>query len=280
MADDPLMVLWLSMAVVAGFFNALWTAQSKKVLQKLNPREFTLLFRLATAFLLLPWAALEAVWIPSWRWWALTFLAGLFEGVRTWLLARGVKKDYYTTFAFYNLTPFFTVLAAPLLLKEAQSGSLLAGGVLIALGAFVFHRIGGWSWNGLGGAVFSTAGVIVSKMALEQGLPLYFAFLTFTIGALVLYPLEAIGGSPLRKKVMEREWREVLRPALWSFIASVLFYVALAHAPASKINPLVRANLLFGFFLSYFLLKETKDWRFKALGGGFILAGLLLVALG
>jgi uncharacterized membrane protein len=268
------------MAVVAGFFNALWTAQSKAVLQKLNPREFTLIFRLATAFLLFLPACLQFKWIPSWEWWGLVFLAGLFEGLRTWMLARGVKKDYYTTYAFYNLTPFFTVLAAPLLLKEAQGGALVTGGVLIALGAFAFHSVGGWSWTGLGGAVFSTAGVIVSKMALEQGAPLYFAFLSFFIGALVLYPLEALGGSPLRRKVMEREWREVLQPALWSFIASVLFYVALTYAPASKINPLVRANLLFGFFLSYYMLKERKDWRFKALGGGLILAGLVLVALG
>jgi uncharacterized membrane protein len=195
------------------------------------------------------------------------------------MLARGVKKDYYSTFAFYNLTPFFTVLAAPLLLKEAQSGSLVAGGVLIALGAFFFHRIGGWSWTGLCGAVFSTAAVIVSKMALETAPPLYFAFLSFAIGALALYPLEALGGSPLRPRVLRRDWREVLRPALWSFIASVLFYIALDHAPASKINPLVRANLLFGFFLSYYMLGERKDWRFKALGGGLIAIGLLFVAL-
>jgi len=71
----------------------------------------------------------------------------------------------------------------------------------------------------------------------------------------------------------------LLVPAFWSFLASLLFYVALSHAPASKINPLVRANLLFGFLFSYYLLKETKNWVHKVWGGGLILAGLILVAI-
>jgi len=271
---------WLVMAVAAGFFNALWTALSKKILQRQSPREFTLVFRLLTAAMLFPLALIQWTWPLPLKWWGLTFLAGFFEGLRTWMLVRGVKKDYYTTYAFYNLTPFFTVLAAPLLLGEAQSGSLLAGGTLIAMGAFVFHRMGAWSWGGLWGAVFSTAGVIVNKMALADSPPLFFAFWSFGIGALILIPLESLANSPLRPKVMVQEWKNVLVPAFWSFLASVLFYVALSHAPASKINPLVRANLLFGFLFSYFLLKEKKNWKHKILGGGLILAGLILVAVG
>lgn len=267
------------MAVVAGFFNALWTALSKKQLVRLSPREFTLAFRLLTALFLLPFAFFEWTWPLSWKWWGLTLLAGFCEGLRTWMLVRGVKSDYYTTYAFYNLTPFLTVLAAPLFLPESQSGSLLLGGVLIAFGAFVFHRMGAWSWGGLWGAVFSTAGVIVNKMALVESPPLFFAFWSFGIGALCLIPLESLAHSSLRPKVMKKEWKSVAMPAFWSFLASVLFYIALAHAPASKINPLVRANLLFGFLFSYFLLKERKNWKHKALGGGLILAGLILVAV-
>jgi drug/metabolite transporter (DMT)-like permease len=157
---------------------------------------------------------------------------------------------------------------------------LVLGGFAIALGAFVFHRMGAWSWLGLLGAVFSTAGVIVNKVALADSPPLFFAFWSFGIGALVLIPLEAIGGAKLRVTVMKREWKSILAPAFWSLLASALFYVALSHAPASKINPLVRANLLFGFFFSYYLLKERKGWKHKALGGALILVGLALVMVG
>lgn len=271
-------MIWLVLAVVAGFFNALWTALSKKLLRRQTPREFTLVFRTLTALMLLPMALFQWTWPLSLEWWDLTLAAGLFEGLRTWMLVRGVKKDYYTTYAFYNLTPFFTVLAAPVVLHEAQPGSLVMGGVLIAVGAFVFHRMGAWSWTGLLGAVFSTAAVILSKEALNGSPPLFFAFWSFGIGALALLPLEAIGGSKLRVKTMKKEWRGVLVPAFWSFLASVLFYIALSHAPASKINPLVRANLLFGFIFSYHLLHEREGWKGKALGGGLILTGLLLVA--
>lgn len=206
-------------------------------------------------------------------------LAGFFEGLRTWMLVQGVKTDYYTTYAFYNLAPFFTVLAAPLFLPESRNGSLIMGGVLIALGAFVFHRLGKWSWGGLWGAIFSTAGVITNKMALADSPPLFFAFWSFGIGVLVLIPLESLARTSLRPRVMRKEWGKVLAPAFWSFLASVFFYIALSHAPASKINPLVRANLLFGFLFSYFYLKEKKNWAHKALGGGLILSGLILVAV-
>src|ERR1041385_3265887 len=128
-------MIWLCMAVVAGFFNAFWTALSKKLLQKLSPREFTLVFRTLTALMLFPLALFQWTWPLSWKWWLLTLAAGFCEGFRTWMLARGVHKDYYTTYAFYNLTPFFTVLAAPYFLNEDHSGSLILGGFLIALGA-------------------------------------------------------------------------------------------------------------------------------------------------
>lgn len=67
--------------------------------------------------------------------------------------------------------------------------------------------------------------------------------------------------------------------AFWSLVATVLFYISLSHASVSKVNPLVRANLLFGFLFSYYLLKEKKGWKSKALGGGLIFVGLILVAI-
>lgn len=266
------------MAVMAGFFNAFWTALSKPLLQHQSPREFTLVFRSLTCLFLLPWAIWQWTWPLSGTWWLLTLAAGFCEGLRTWFLARGVQKDYYTTYAFYNLTPFFTVLSAPTILHEERTGSLILGGCLIALGAFVFHRMGRWSWTGLWGAVFSTAGVIFNKLALGDAPPIFFAFWSFGIAAWTLAPLEAIGGSRLRYAVMKKQWKKVVPVAFWSFIASVLFYVALSHAPASKVNPLVRANLLFGFIFSYYLLRERQGWRGKILGGGLIVIGLFLVA--
>jgi drug/metabolite transporter (DMT)-like permease len=155
----------------------------------------------------------------------------------------------------------------------------VAGGALIALGAFLFHRMGRWSWPGFWGAILSTGGVIASKEALAHAGPFVLAFWSFGVAALLLIPLEALGGQPLRWSAVRRELHGVLRPAFGSLVATLLFYMALAHAPASKVNPLVRANLLFGFLFSYYHLKERRGWRHNALAGGLILLGLLLVAL-
>lgn len=271
-------MIWLWMAVACGFFNAWWTALSKRVLEHLTPREFTLTFRALTALLLLPLALVEWTWPLPAAFWGWALVAGVFEGLRTWCLAIGVKKDYYSSYAFYNLSPFFTVLLAPILLKESQTPGLVIGGSLIALGAFLFHRMGKWSWPGFWGAVFSTGGVIASKMALDHSGPLVLAFWSFGVAALLLIPLEAVGGAPLRWERIRERFRSVVPVASGSLVATVLFYVALSHAPASRVNPLVRANLLFGFLFSYYLLKERRGWRHNALAGGTILAGLLLVA--
>jgi|GEM_PF-5979250 len=55
--------------------------------------------------------------------------------------------------------------------------------------------------------------------------------------------------------------------AFRSLVDTVLLYNALSHASTLKLNPLVRADLLFGFFFSYDLLRERGDWRPRSLKG-------------
>lgn len=274
-------MIWLVMAVGSGFFNAFWSALSQKLTKHISTREFTMVFRLQTSLMLLPFALLEWTWPMSWTWWAFTIGSGIFEGGRIWCLTTGVKKDYYSTFAFYNLAPFFTVLAAPLVLPERQPPTLLLGGCLIAIGAIVFHRLGRWSWLGLMGALFSTIAAIFSKIALNDAPPLFFTFWSFLVGVLVLIPMKHIepGHMKGKRKFSWKDWKGLMPLAFLSFLASLLFYIALKHAPVSKINPLVKSNLLFGYLFSHYLLKEKKEWKSKALGGGLILAGLILVAV-
>ena len=265
------------MALAAGLFNAYWTALAKPVLARHTSREFTLAFRALTSLFLLPFAFWQWTWPLPAVWWGWMTLAGLCEGLRIWFLTRGVKRDYYSTYAFYNLSPFFVVLVAPRFLGEVQTPWLLAGGLLIAAGSLVFYHLGRWSWPGLWGALLSTGGVVAAKLALQYSPPLTLAFWAFAVGALILIPLEAVGGRTIRWKRLAKGFRSIVPVAFWSLVATILFYTALAHAPASKVNPLVRANLLFGFFFSYYLLREREEWRSKVLGGLLILSGLALV---
>lgn len=273
---------WMITAVLAGFFNAFWTALSKPILKNLLARDFTLIFRFLTCLFFLPFAIWQWTWPVSLKWWGITMIAGLLEGGRIWLLTLGVKKDYYSTYAFYNLSPFFMVLAAPFFLGERITPLLTTGGFFITLGAFLFYRMGRWSWPGLIGAFLSTISALLSKTALAEVSPFFFSFWIFGIGAFVLIPLEDHGKSSGAKPSIQRfeKWKKIVPVAFWSFVASLLFYFALKYAPASKVNPLFRANLLFGFLLSYFMLKEKTDWKEKALGGGFILLGMGMVVLG
>lgn len=268
----------LVFAVSAGFFNALWTAQAKKILKFFSPRIFTFGFRLLTSLFLLPAALWEGRWRFPAAWWGLMALAALFEGLRIWLLTLGVRRDYYATYAFYNLSPFFTVMLAPPLLGEARPPTLWIGAVFISLGAFFFHRVGSFSKAGFWGALLSAGGAIAAKAALAiHPSPFVFSFLTFTVGAVFLWPLEGWGKLRETALALPKIFTAAFWPAFWSFCATALFYTALAEAPASKVNPLVRANLLFGFFISYAWLKERKHWRNRLLAGGLISAGIFFI---
>jgi drug/metabolite transporter (DMT)-like permease len=275
-------MIWLVTAVAAGFFNAFWTALSKKILEHRSAREFTMVFRTLSCLLLLPCAVGQWTWSLTPKWWALTLLAGVLEGIRIWLLTLGVKKDYYSTYAFYNFAPFFTVLLTPILVpSEKWTPALLAGGAFITAGAFLFHRLGKWPWPGLVGALLSSLAAIVAKWALADSPPLFFAFWVLGIGALVLVPLERLDKGKIQPslKWIWKDWKPILPVAFWSSVATILYYVALEHAPVSKVVPLVRANLLFGFLFSYHLLGEKEGWKGKALGGILVGAGLLLVTI-
>jgi len=60
---------------------------------------------------------------------------------------------------------------------------------------------------------------------------------------------------------------------------ALCFYYALSLDTATRVTAVVRTNLIFGFVLSYLVLKERADLPHKIAGALLILAGTILVAL-
>jgi uncharacterized membrane protein len=88
------------------------------------------------------------------------------------------------------------------------------------------------------------------------------------------------GENILESSIENLKNRKIMLPAFFSSIATITYFTSLNMAPMTKVAPLMRFNLLFGFLLSYFMLKEVKDWKGKLIGGGLVLLGGVLVYAG
>ena len=272
--------MWIGMVVVAAFFNALWTALSKPCLEDISPFDFTLLFRSLTALLLFP-GFLIFFEIPiDMVFWLATIGMGTLELVRIAVFSSEIREDYYSTYAIYNAAPFFTVFLAPFFLPEHITYILVLGVLAIVGGAWIFYGIRRVTIGGIFCAFSSSLGGILSKVALTKSNAYFFAFTAFFIGVIIMGVVGYIKrGFILRRPVGKNVRLSILKLAFYSFLATTLYYLAMDMAPVTKVNPLVRLNLLFGFILSYYYLNEREFWQRKLAGGILVLIGGVLVAL-
>lgn len=272
---------WIFLVLCAAFLNALWVSQSKKVLSELPPDVFTFMFRGLSAVLLLPTFLYDVRFHMSFDpvFLAATAAAGFLEVLRITLQSVGVKEDFYGTFSVYNTSPLFTLLLAPAVLSEKISGMLVAGVVCIVIGAMTFYRMSRRvSLIGLTCAVCSGVAAVLSKIAIQRSSAYIYCFLAYFIGsaALSIVPRQYRQFQSTHGKKLQLV--KILPIAFYSTLATLFYYLAIGMAPVTKVNPLVRTNLIFGFFLSVFFLKEKEDLAFKAAGTFFILLGALCVA--
>ncbi len=266
---------WVWLTLTSAVLNAVWSSQIKGRVQKEGALTFTVSMRWGVALALMPFA-LFSLKTLSLKWWIFTTMSGTMECASLWALTRGARRDYYSTYALSNVTPFFSAFWALLFLRETISPSLWLGVFLVVAGAIWLYYRGHWSWWGLGAALIGSLSGVFSKLALpESGFLLHSCF-AFLIGA-VLLTLGGLKGRTTSVKAVVRNLGVNWLLILFSAVSTVVFYAALQMAPLSQVSPLVRFNLVVGFVLSYFLLGEKQGWKSRGFGAFLILGGLVLV---
>jgi len=267
--------MWIWLTLGSGVFNALWTSRIKSRVQVEGAVPFTVAMRWGVALCLIPVALATWKEVPI-RWWSFTVLAGFLECVSLWAATRGMRKDYYSTYALANVTPFFVGLSAPLLLHEAMTPRVWAGTLLVVAGALWLYYRGHWSWWGLLSAVLGTGSSLASKEVIGLGSFSAHSCVAFGIGALLMTPLlfrRSKGGWGSLGRNLSANWGLILL----SSTATLFFYAALQMAPLSLVSPVVRVNLVVGFLLSYYYLGEKKGWKSRGFGALLLLGGIVLV---
>jgi transporter family protein len=267
---------WIWLTIGCGVLNGFWTAGIKEKVQTSDALSFTAAMRWGVGLLLLPLAFLTWQPVPP-VWWLFTALSGSFECLSLWMLVRGSRRDYYATYALANTSIAFVALFSPFLLGETITQQVVWGTVLATVGSLWMYYRGHWSWWGLGASFFGAFCPISSKVVIGQGSAVAHASLSFLIGTVFLQLLQTRNKALMVSAVSRRIW-DVKWLIVVSAMATICYFSAVQMAPITRVSPLVRVNMIVGFLLSYYWLKERKDWRGRAIGGIILMAGVLLVA--
>lgn len=271
---------WIFFLFLNSVFNSLWGALSKKRLGQVSSISFTLVFRTMVLPLLIIPAVIQFELPRDPLFWLSASCAGVVGAILTATVLEGFREDYYSTYALRNTSPLFTWILAVTFLKEPMSGWVILGTLSVVVGSLFFYRSGRFSRFGLAGAVLVGVNSIFHKIGVGLSsayiYPL-FAY-SFSIGALSLYSLLRPGR--LRNvRVAAKSWKKILPLSILAFFAVLFGFLAISLAPITWIAPVARVRLVFGFFLSYFYLRERRRWKDRLIGGMLILAGAGVIAL-
>lgn len=272
--------MWIILIILAASFNALWSSLSKRQLGKLSPFQFTLMFRALTALLLLPVFLYDFKLSTNPIFWMAVLGAGALEVMGIYCQSVGVKKDFYSTYSMSNTAPLFTLFIAPLILPEKINLTLVIGAISMVIGGVVFYRLyPKLSVYGLVRAISLSVSGILAKIAIGYSSGLTYPFITFTIAVWLMVLVSPFRQGHINWNLFKPFTKNLFPLALFSMVATICYYVAVQIAPITKVNPLMRTNLIFGFILSYFLLKERENLKRKIFASTLIVMGGILIAI-
>jgi drug/metabolite transporter (DMT)-like permease len=213
---------------------------------------------------------------------------GVVQAVHWWLFFETVKRGSVAlaVLTFYA-APLFLALLAPLFLPEALSrvalGALVPGGVGIALVALAGEDGTAFGWVavacGLGSAFSFAVLLILSKRLLQaEAAPLTVAFWDCLVGAVVLAPALALGGTVAPADA--GEWGAVLLLGIvFTGLATLAYAAILQHATAQTAGILTFLEPVSAVVLAWVLLGESLSAQAVVGGVLVILAGLAVVVL-
>ena len=271
---------WIIFILLSALFNALWAALSKRRLGESSSISFSFLFRSFVVLLYLPIFLLDFSMSNRPLFWTAVLFSGFLNTLIIIFLFEGVRKDYYSTYSLANASPAFTWVLAISFLKEPIDSSVVMGTALVVMGALMFYRAKQFSWLGLLCATLIGINSIFNKIGVNLSSPYTFPFLSYSF-TVILLSIFSMAYEQEKKELgnIAKKWKAILPLSLLSFLAMLFGFKALYMVDVSRMAPVARIRLVFGFLLSYYYLRETLNWKYRLLGGIIISAGAALIAM-
>ncbi len=298
--------MWIFASLLAALANAFWVALSQRLVRSMPSVRFTVFFHALLSLWLLPdflWACSRAglhglLALPL-LFWIAVILVGACQTLGVWIQGFGIRHDYYTTFAVGNSSPALVLVFAPAATRlipgfpvENWGWGTVPGTLLVVAGVLLLVR-GALHRAALLWGLLVAAVMAVMSLSIRWGTAGFrspendawivhlFTWPSMVIGTALLVPLMLRHWRPPADRTPQDRrqlWRVLLGASLLGALSTLLFNLAFLWAPsAAQPAALVRINLLFGFLLSHWLLRERGASVLRLVSGAFIALGCLLV---
>jgi transporter family protein len=137
----------------------------------------------------------------------------------------------------------------------------------------------GWLWFALGAALFAAATTLLGKIGVTEVNSNVATFIRMivmigTTAGLLTFRQEWSGFSG----ISTRNWLIVIASGIATGLSWLCYFRALQMAPASRVAPLDKLSVAVVIICGILFLGEPLTWQ-TAVGGGLIVAGVLLVSL-
>jgi transporter family protein len=138
----------------------------------------------------------------------------------------------------------------------------------------------GWLWFALGAALFAATTTLLGKVGVTEVNSNVATFIRVVVMLVV-----TAGLVTFRKEwqglgeVSTRMWVIVIASGLATGLSWLCYFRALQLAPASQVAPIDKLSVALVIVVGVALLGEPLTWQ-MVVGGGLIVAGVLVVSLG
>ncbi len=289
---------WLLLTLISAFSLASADAATKHWLRDYDARELALIRLTLSGLLLSPLLLLQpfpALPLEFWGWIALLMPL---EIIALLLYIQAIR-DYplWQTLPYLAFTPVFVTLTGWVLLAERVSLLGFAGIFLIFTGAWILNletntynrRHGLLSplaaiLQGRGARLMLVVAIIysitsVGGKAAMQYMPaaLFGPFYFALLGSLTL--LVFLIHRPKVLRALYRRPTPNITIALFMAVMAITHFLAIQQIEAAYMIAIKRSNMLFGILFGAILFNE-EGLRTHMTGGGLMLAGVALIALG
>lgn len=285
-------MLWIFLALAAGFLNAAIAALQKKTLESVNPYYVPLATTLGALPFFLAAILLTGFTPPTTAFWLPFFVSGTINVLATLLLMQALKSgDLSLTIPYLGFSPVFLVVTSYLILGETTSAAGLAGIMLVAAGAVTLQWQNG---QGLKGSYknflanrSSQIALLVSflysistnfdKLGVKNSGVIVYPAMLYALQALV-FGLIAAKTKMADKSRLKSNLKQLALIGPLSVVMLLCYCSAITQAPVAYVIALKRTAIFWSVVIGYLVFQE-QGFTKKAASAAAMIAGVLLIAL-
>lgn len=285
------------MGFLVAIANALTVSAQDVLVKKLTGEDkfFLIWVRIAGALPVLAiLVTIFASWsVPPWQFWALILGVSVpLETLAFWLGYAALQKMPLSLAApLHGFTGVFLIPVGYLMLGEVPSVLGLVGVLSIFVGVFFLGRAGSaggilgsfrnllrapGAWTVLAAAFIVTIPISIAKISFHYAPPLLTAFYIAAAMAAALIPFVLRSGAGVR---ILGNGHFIAASAVISGASLGLHYTGLSLLPAAYFISTKRLSILFNVLYGRLVFSEDHI-RERFLGGAFMVAGVILIAVG